>query len=53
MLGNPWPNLLVDVDDNFDPNNFKFLVINDALDGKFGHGTITVDRYPETVLHGF
>jgi len=53
MLGNPKPNLLVNVDDNFDPNSFKFWVVNGAWDGKFGYGTITVDRYPETVMHNF
>lgn len=53
MLGNPQPNLLVDVDDNFDPNSFKFLVINGGWYGKFDYGTIIVDRYPATVIHGF
>ena len=53
MLGNPEPNLLVDVDDNFDPNSFKFLVINGGWYGKFDYGTITVDLYPEIVQYNF
>lgn len=53
MLGNPEPNLLVSVDDNFDPNNFKFWVVNGAWDGKFDYGTINIDRYPEIVQYNF
>ena len=37
------PSLLVVVDNNFDPFNFKFRVINGGWDGKFKNGNIYVD----------
>jgi hypothetical protein len=47
MLGNVGnPSLLVSVDDNYDPQNFKFRVINGAWDGVFYKGHITVLGIP-------
>lgn len=43
MLGTPGaPWLLVSVSDNYDPENFKFTVINGAWDGVFYKGRIKV-----------
>lgn len=43
MLGiNDSPSLLVDVDKNFSPSNFKFWVVNGAWEGVFTHGKVTV-----------
>ena len=47
MLGNGnTPSLLVSVDDNYDPTNFKFSVINGAWDGVFTNGHVTVLGIP-------
>ena len=43
MIGtNGEPRLLVEVQDNYDPNNFKFLVINGQWEGQFNNGDIAV-----------
>lgn len=40
------PQLLVSVDDNYNPTNFAFTVINGAWDGTFKDGEIRVnDKY--------
>lgn len=40
------PSLLVDVDDNYDPKDFTFWVINGAWRGKFVNGNMSVnDKY--------
>lgn len=48
MLGNinSGPTLLVTVDDNYDPTNFKFEVINGGWYGTFKNGEVRVnDKY--------
>jgi hypothetical protein len=43
MLGTKnTPSLLVDVEEEFDPNNFNFWVINGNWNGKFTNGYLTV-----------
>jgi hypothetical protein len=43
MLGKPGdPQLLVTVNDNYDPKNFEFTVINGSWDGEFNNGHVTV-----------
>ena len=44
-------NLLVSVDDNYNPDDFSFYVINGAWEGKFLSGVITVDNH-DTISHG-
>lgn len=45
MLGTPGvPSLLVSVDDNYDPTNFKFRVINGGWDGTYKNGEVRVDN---------
>jgi len=39
------PSLLVEVDDNYNPMDFKFWVVNGAWTGKFVNGDMTVDRH--------
>lgn len=48
MLGqNNEPSLLVTVDDDFNPLEFDFRVVNGAWDGKFTKGYITVLGSPD------
>lgn len=47
----PEPSLLVSVDDNYDPLNFEFWVINGCWRGSFTDGDIRVnDMYDNAVV---
>ncbi len=44
MLGtDERPELLVDVEDYSNPNEFKFWVVNGAWEGKYTNGHLTID----------
>ena len=43
------PSLLVRVDDNYDPVDFKFWVVNGGWSGRFDNGDITVDGHNENL----
>lgn len=46
---NSEPSLLVEVDDNYDPKDFRFMVINGGWAGRFDNGDITVDGRDENL----
>jgi hypothetical protein len=43
------PSLLVEVDDNYNPVDFKFWVVSGAWSGRFDNGDITVDGHNENL----
>ena len=47
MLGGPAVWLLVVVADNYDPENFKFSVVNGLWTGEVISGKLHADRFPE------